>query len=105
VSITVSLTIEAMHYPQVLLSWVVPTADGSLIMAPQKPRYRADRSCDGKESEQSPCHQNEAANDTDVQAFERWLNEKLEALYGPVVNEPIPEEWLRIIEKFDKGAK
>jgi hypothetical protein len=71
-------------------------------MAPQKPRFRTDVRCAG---EQAPCERNKAANDTEEQPFERWLNEKLQILYGPVVNEPIPEDWLRIIEKFEKGAK
>lgn len=71
-------------------------------MAPQKPRSRRHA---GKDSEQVPCPQNKAANDTYEQPFEHWLNEKLQLLYGPVVNEPLPEEWVRIIEKFDKGTK
>ncbi|QNT68181.1 hypothetical protein [Defluviicoccus vanus] len=38
---------------------------------------------------------------TDV-AFEEWLRQKLTILYGPVVDEPIPEELLKLIAGFQK---
>lgn len=46
----------------------------------------------------------DAANDwmaTDAQpseaAVDRWLNEKLQMLYGPVLSEPIPEQLAQLI--------
>jgi len=38
-------------------------------------------------------------------AFDRWLHEKLEALYGPVVDEAIPDELRKILETFQQGKK
>ena len=38
-------------------------------------------------------------------AFDRWLREKLEALYGSVVDEAIPDELLKILETFQQGKK
>jgi hypothetical protein len=31
-------------------------------------------------------------------ALDRWLNEKLRVLYGPVLSEPIPDDLARLIE-------
>jgi hypothetical protein len=31
-------------------------------------------------------------------AFDRWLNEKLRIIYGPVLQEPIPEQLAELIE-------
>jgi len=74
-------------------------------MAPQKTRYRATRRTSGEGREEGPCQQGEVANDTVEEPFDRWLKGKLQVLYGPVVNEPIPDEWMRIIEDLGKGRK
>lgn len=74
-------------------------------MAPQKTRYRAARRTSGEERQEGPCQQGKAANDTVEEPFDRWLKDKLQVLYGPVMNEPIPDEWLRIIEDLGKGQK
>jgi Anti-sigma factor NepR len=38
-------------------------------------------------------------------ALDRWLNEKLRVLYGPVLSEPIPDDLAQLIElhRRDKG--
>ncbi len=74
-------------------------------MAPQKTRYRATRRTAGDERKEGPCQQGEPANDAAEEPFDRWLKDKLQVLYGPVVNEPIPDEWLRIIGELGKGQK
>ncbi len=66
-------------------------------MAPQKTRYRTSLGCAGEDRNELPCQQGEAANDAVEQPFDRWLKTKLQMLYGPVVDEPIPDEWLQII--------
>ncbi|MBK8175891.1 MAG: hypothetical protein IPK66_11680 [Rhodospirillales bacterium] len=33
-------------------------------------------------------------------AFNRWLNDKLNSLYDPVLREPIPEDLLELIESY-----
>lgn len=38
-------------------------------------------------------------------AFDRWLNEKLVQLYDPVVDEPIPDRILGLIEAHRRGEK
>lgn len=54
---------------------------------------------------QSPnCQQTTADGSTDP-AFDRWLRTKLETLYGSVVDEPIPDEMLKIIADFQKQKK
>ena len=74
-------------------------------MAPQKTRYRATRRTAGEKRKEGPCQQSEPANDAVEEPFDRWLKGKLQLLYGPVVNEPIPDEWLRIIGELGKGQK
>jgi hypothetical protein len=52
------------------------------------------------------CHaalaQHERAGATDPEpspaALDRWLNEKLRMLYGPVLSEPFPEDLAQLIE-------
>jgi len=33
--------------------------------------------------------------------FDRWLNRQLHRLYDPVLAEPVPEDLLRLLERFD----
>lgn len=73
-------------------------------MAPPKTGHRRFGSCPGKEGESSPYRQGAAANDADP-AFDQWLQEKLQVLYGPVVDEPIPEDWLKIIQELGSEKK
>jgi hypothetical protein len=40
-----------------------------------------------------------------VAALDRWLNEKLRVLYGPVLSEPIPDDLARLIEFHRRGKK
>ena len=35
--------------------------------------------------------------------FDRWLNEKLVLLYNPVLDEPIPEDLLKLIESHRRS--
>jgi len=40
-------------------------------------------------------------------SIDRWLNEKLTLLYGPVLSEPIPEDLVELIEthrRFKEGC-
>lgn len=39
------------------------------------------------------------------EAFDRWLNEKLVLLYNPVLDEPIPEDLLKLIETHRRSSK
>ena len=34
-------------------------------------------------------------------AFERWLNRQLHHLYDEVLNEKVPDEIMRLLDKFD----
>ena len=38
-------------------------------------------------------------------AMDRWFQQQLTLLYNDVVNEPLPEEFLRIIGKIGKETK
>jgi hypothetical protein len=40
-----------------------------------------------------------------VAALDRWLNEKLRVLYGPVLSESIPDDLARLIELHRRGKK
>ena len=73
-------------------------------MAPPKTGHRHPGRCSGKEGENSPFPNGPAANDADP-AFEQWLQEKLQILYGPVVDEPIPDDWLKLIQEIGKENK
>jgi Anti-sigma factor NepR len=33
--------------------------------------------------------------------FDRWLNRQLRRLYDPVLTEAVPEEIMRLVERFD----
>ncbi|HEX6011232.1 MAG TPA: NepR family anti-sigma factor [Geminicoccaceae bacterium] len=33
--------------------------------------------------------------------FDRWLNRQLRRLYDPVLTEAVPEEIIRLVERFD----
>jgi hypothetical protein len=38
-------------------------------------------------------------------AIDRWLNEKLQMLYGPVLSEPIPEQLAQLIAKHRRDQE
>ena len=68
--------------------------------------FQLDRSMMGSGSAlRSETRGDDPANDwvsaTDAQpseaAVDRWLNEKLQMLYGPVLSEPIPEQLAQLI--------
>lgn len=95
------MSFSGAHQTHELLSRPVAPADGVLVVATRKTKNRPGGRHHRSVSEQNPDQKSnpDAANDA---AFDRWLQEKLDILYGPVVDEPIPDEWLKIIEKFDK---
>jgi len=35
-------------------------------------------------------------------AFERWLNRQLHGLYDPVLAEPLPDELMRLLDRFEE---
>lgn len=35
-------------------------------------------------------------------AFDRWLNRQLHGLYDPVLSEAVPDEIMRLVERFDE---
>lgn len=41
-----------------------------------------------------------AAPDTD-QAFDQWVARQLHKVYDEVLSEPVPDELLRLVERFD----
>lgn len=42
-----------------------------------------------------------AAPDTD-QAFDQWVARQLHKVYDEVLSEPVPDELLRLVERFDE---
>jgi hypothetical protein len=38
-------------------------------------------------------------------AIDRWINEKLQMLYGPVLSEPIPEQLAQLIAKHRRDQE
>lgn len=38
-------------------------------------------------------------------AFDQWLREKLTILYGPVADEPIPDDLLKLLATFKQEKK
>jgi hypothetical protein len=38
-------------------------------------------------------------------AIDRWLNEKLQMLYGPVLSEPIPEQLVQLITEHRRNEE
>ena len=36
--------------------------------------------------------------------FDRWLNRQLHRLYDPVLSESVPDEIMRLLERFDTQA-
>lgn len=38
-------------------------------------------------------------------AIDRWLNEKLQMLYGPVLSEPIPEQLVQLIAEHRRNPE
>jgi Anti-sigma factor NepR len=36
--------------------------------------------------------------------FDRWLNRQLHRLYDPVLSEAVPDEIMRLLERFDTQA-
>ncbi|NJO56626.1 MAG: hypothetical protein HC834_10170 [Rhodospirillales bacterium] len=91
------------------LSAITSTAGTEVMVAKKKQRVDGrlpDAEDQGHASHgQSPnCQQTTADGSTDP-AFDRWLRTKLETLYGSVVDEPIPDEMLKIIADFQKQKK
>ena len=37
-------------------------------------------------------------------AFDYWLNRQLHQLYDQVLSEEVPEEIVRLLDKFDQGS-
>jgi hypothetical protein len=38
-------------------------------------------------------------------AFDRWLNRQLHGLYDPVLAEPLPDELMRLLDRFEQRPK
>ena len=55
---------------------------------------------------------NDAGRESDLDAdetmlergFDRWLNRQLHRLYDPVLTEAVPDEIMRLLERFDPGT-
>jgi hypothetical protein len=37
--------------------------------------------------------------------FDNWLSDQLKSLYDPVLEEPLPDDLMRMLEESAKGAK
>jgi hypothetical protein len=45
-----------------------------------------------------------AAHAEPAPGFDRWLNRQLHRLYDPVLAEPVPDEIMRLLHRFDDPA-
>jgi hypothetical protein len=73
---------------------------------------RADfRGVGGKKIKSSACAANSQndwpapAKASSQGAIDRWLNEKLQMLYGPVLSEPIPEQLVQLIAEHRRDEE
>ena len=94
-----------MCFPHVLLLGLSGTADWIPVVGRGKqksngPNHRGQE----RGTPQNPVIAGGEASLTDT-AFERWLREKLEILYGPVADEPIPDDLRKIIASFMDDKK
>ncbi|MFZ1415730.1 MAG: NepR family anti-sigma factor [Defluviicoccus sp.] len=103
------MQIAAMHFPHALSFSMISTAAEGAIVARNKKKTagRHGREAGGKRpfDDHVSAYTSVVSHPPTGPAFDRWLHEKLEALYGSVVDEPIPDELLKILGSFQQGKK